>query len=323
MARKKIDFSVEEVFEEIVDMFNYVDSSLTEILSSAGGDEQDFYLIALGIKGTDAESMIRKKYDETGKATKVFTLENVKETFSSLIYDIGEIYEYAANGIIWDHNHTMDCLAGMDWICHYGTQIFEHWFQKNAESKTNFLYQLAYARFRLDEDDDLNIKNLALLAGVDERTIRNTASVGAFEIKKSGSSTIISNTEARRWLNTRPDFKATEHKGKSPGRIFVGHYTATEFGQFLALNRKEQNLTVEQVAQEIGVETDVLIDLEKGIDRIHLSQISKLQNLLKIEGNKLLNDYMEIFHYEEFMNLKHLFKAEMESKSKSEKVENN
>lgn len=308
MSRKKIDFTVEEVFEEVVDMFNYVDNSLTEILAHAGGDEQDFYLIALGLKGTDAESMIRKKYDETGKFTEVFTLEKVKETFDSLMYDIEGVYKYAVNASIRNHDHLMDCLTGMDMIWLKHTDFMEGWSKQHQNSKYDFLYQLAYSRFQLDEDGDLDIKNLALLAGVDERTIRNAASAGTFEIKKSGSSTFISNAEARRWLNNRPDFKPTQYIEITTGYLFDGYYhTGTGFGQFVALKRQEQELTLENIAKEIGVEVDVIVDLEKGIDRIQLGQVSKLQNLLKIENNKLLSDYMEIFHWEEFSHLKQMF----------------
>jgi hypothetical protein len=73
-------------------------------------------------------------------------------------------------------------------------------------------------------------------------------------------------------------------------------------------------LTIGDVTKETGIDVDALLNLEKGIDRIHFSQISKLQNILKIEDNSLLNNYMKIFHWEEFSSLKHLFQAEFASK---------
>jgi transcriptional regulator with XRE-family HTH domain len=303
MSRKKIDFKVEEVYDEVVDMFNFIGSSLDDILTHSGGNEVDFYLIALGIDRKDMDWNLC-----TNKPG--FNREKFVQNFFSLKFDLDNTYEYANDGTIPNYNDTIDCLSGMDMICYEGLLLFEHWFKRHPDSKLDFLYQLAYARKNLDEDEDFPIKRLALLAGVDERTIRNLASAGAFEIKKSGSSTVIANAEARKWLNTRPDFKPTKYQTEPDGHVAS---SVTEFGQFMAQKRQEQELTLDDVSKAIGIDSAILADLEKGIDRVQLSQITKLQNLFKIENNKLFIDYMKTFHYEEFSNLTQIFQENTSS----------
>ncbi len=302
MARKKVDFRVEEVFEEVVEMFKYLNDSISKMLLWSGGNEHDFYAMMLGIEKEDLIKLNAAKQTS-------FTLEQIKKSFPALIFDIGETYEYVVTGNgpiqpFCSQDVVIDCVFTMrNFIGEsvFGNPTFNSWFEN---SKYHFLHQAGEARAHLDAELELSIKELALLAGVDERTIRNAASAGAFEITKFGSSTLIDSTEARKWLNARPDFKPTKYRNE---QIISGVYTATEFGNFVTMKMEENELTTDNVAKEIGVEVDVIVDLEKGIDRINLGHISKLQNLLKIDGNQLLSDYMEIFHPEEYGNLERLF----------------
>ena len=299
MARKKVDFTVGGVFEEVVEMFKYLDNSISKTF---GEDGHDFYAMALGIEKADLIKL--KAVKQTN-----FTLEQIKKYFPTLIFDIAETYEYVVNGngpteAFCSQSGVIDCEYSMQWFIEdsvFRTSTFNSWFEN---SKYFFLHEAGEARANLDAELSLSIKELALLAGVDERTIRNAASAGAFEITKFGSSTIIDNAEARKWLNARPDFKPTKYRNK---QIVSGVYTATEFGNFVTMKMEENELTTENVAKEVGVEVNVIVDLEKGIDRINLGHISKLQNLLKIDGNQLLKDFMEIFHPEEYGNLERLF----------------
>lgn len=343
MARKKVDFTVGEVFEEVVDIFRYLNYSISNIFIGSGGDEHDFYAMALGLEKSDLMTLINatgQKYisaeervptyvpriekktdwidffEQRNNRKPNFTFQQIKKSFPTLISDIEEVYEYAVNGNApkepvdsRDGVVVLDCLLTM--ASFINSYALKNWFDNQDwgmnytdDTKFLFLYETGNARTNLDSDGGLSLKELALLAGVDERTIRNAASAGAFEITKFGSSTLIDSAEARKWLNARPDFKPTKYRYE---QIISGVYTATEFGNFVELKRQENELTTENVAKEIGVEVDVIVDLEKGIDRINLGHISKLQNLLKIEGNKLLSDYMEIFHPEEYGNLERLF----------------
>lgn len=332
MARKKIDFSVEEVLVEVAEMFNFVDRFVTDVVVQAMGDEQKFYLSLLGIEESEVNPDLLNRRNEMSLANKkVFTVEKIKKDFGSLVYDIEETYEYVVNGVTPSEAFCfmegwMSCVSGMDSLDKGGIiSLLQLWLgyvnsfpsREKTDSKYEILYDSAYAKMRLDGDHDLNLETLALLAGVDERTVRNAVTAGNIATIKSGSDTLVANQEARRWLNSRPDFKPTKYRNED---IANGSdvTTATAFGQFIALKREAQNLTIGDVTKDTDIDVDTLLDLEKGIDRIHLSQISKLQNILKIEDNSLLNNYMRIFHWEEFTSLKHLFQAEFASKPKSD-----
>ncbi len=171
---------------------------------------------------------------------------------------------------------------------------------------TSSVHDLCVARNHLDIGDDLNIKELALLAAVDERTIRNSASSkdeNSLNIKKSGGSTIVENSEAIRWLSRRPDFKQTQYVENdlinSP-RFFKDE---VGFGNFITFKRNELNLTLEAVANFISVDLDVIADLEKGIDRLYLNQVGKLAEILEEDSTVLVRDYMRIFHVNELASL--------------------
>jgi transcriptional regulator with XRE-family HTH domain len=279
MARKKVDFTVEEVFEEVVETANELHYLIGETLD-------DHYYNAV-LENSHCYEWKKKEFD-------------MRELDGSYIVEaVRDIYIYAADGIITGENDISSSL-----FCMNNFSKLVSGYNKNFDSKYDFLYNTAFARDRLDCGVDLSLKELALLAGVDERTIRNSASSkdeGSLEIKKSGSSTMFGNAEAKKWLNNRPDFKPTRDYDDAVVQ------NEKEFGEFISQKRNELELTLDDVANAIEVDLETLIDLEKGIDRLYLSQVSKLQNTLKIEENKLLGDYMKIFHYHEFLNLSSYF----------------
>lgn len=69
---------------------------------------------------------------------------------------------------------------------------------------------IAVARWKLDSnEDDLTIRELALLARLDERSVRNAASKSEFQTKKFGNQVFIEPDDARAWLSNRRNFQAT------------------------------------------------------------------------------------------------------------------
>lgn len=300
MTRKKIDFTYEELVEEIEEFANMLNNEINE----------GFGNFCLAVRD-NTDSLI----DLDGKPLRTyreFTSEDIKNSMP--VQDAYYGYHYALGTIFLGIGRDDTGQFFGDGMLQF-YDLFETAIRR-TDSKYAFICDLCSARDKLDQDDDLNIKELALLAGVDERTIRNAASAGNIETIKSGSETLVLNKDAKKWLYARPDFKPTKYLNKKDTNSEIDVTTATAFGQFLALRREAQNLTIGDVTKETGIDVDELMDLEKGIDRIHLSHISKLQNALKIENNTLLNKYMEIFHWEEFTSLKHLFQAEFVSNPK-------
>jgi ribosome-binding protein aMBF1 (putative translation factor) len=267
MARKKIDFTLEQVLEDVIGITDSFDEEIRQ------GFGENFCLAVL---------------DESNNSYNKVTVEDIKN--SILAHDVAYAYTYVVNA------------AGDSCGCLDGLYQFHNVIQGliGEDSKFKFLYDLASARGKLDCRDNLNLKELALLAGVDERTVRNAASSkdeNSLQTTKSGGGTIVEYSEAERWLKNRPDFKFTRDISD------VICFNATDFGNFVLKHRESLNLTIDDVANSIGVDTNVLRDLENGIDHLHLTHVSKLEKVLEIEDNLLLTNYMMIFHENEFKSL--------------------
>ena len=287
MSRKKLDFTLEEVVEELVFIANGIAEAIME------GFGKNFYLAALNYP-------LQSYADNDDTGCREFTVNDLKD--SPLCYDISCAYDYALGLRYGDINNPEDFLDGMGGFTFFAQSVIGY----IEDSKYKFLYDLTSARATLDNGDYLNLKELALLASVDERTVRNVASskdANRLNTKKSGGSTIIENEEAKRWLSSRPDFKPTQYIEDTS--LDTPRYFEDEpgFGRFLTFRREELGLSIEDVANSINVESEKISDLEKGIDRLYINQVSKLADVLKEDASLFMKDYMRIFHIEELANL--------------------
>ncbi|MCF7971157.1 MAG: helix-turn-helix domain-containing protein [Methylococcaceae bacterium] len=285
MARKKIDFTLDDVVEEIVGQLN----ELKEYIDECFG--RNFYLSSLGQElSTETQILFDSEYAS-------------KSTIDSapLIDEVKQAYRYVSGVMYGDVEAVETFLCGMG-----SFRVLISGFITQLDSKYLFLHSLACARWTLDNGDCLSIKEMALLAGVDERTIRNAASSkedNKLITKKSGSSTIIENEEAIRWLDSRPDFKHTQFiadtKPDTP-RYFEDE---AGFGGFITFCMSNQKLTSEDVAGGLGLDTQVMVDLENGIDRLSITQVTKLAEILGENKSDFIKDYMRVFHLRELADL--------------------
>ncbi len=97
---------------------------------------------------------------------------------------------------------------------------------------------LAEARMELDDGRNLSIEQVALLAGIDDRTMRNAMYVqGEGHIgatKESYGGYTVTAVEARRWLCRRSDFSETVWVGKSAKTAIPSQLAADEIVPFIA-----------------------------------------------------------------------------------------
>lgn len=289
MARKKVDFTYEELVEEIEFFVNMLNSDIYE---SVGNN------FCLAIKD---DSLISSNGTPV-KTYREFTCEDIKKSMPAT--DAYYCYHYALGNILLGHGRNdTDQFLGDGMAQFY--DLFESTMRR-LDSKYALIYDLCTSRDHLDNGNDVNIKELALLAGIDERTIRNSASSkdkNSLTIKKSGGSTLIGNSEAIRWLSSRPDFKQTQYVENEV--INSPRYFTDEigFGNFVSFKRDELNLTIEVVANSLGTDSSIITDLEQGIDLLNLNQVNKLANALEEDATVLIKDYMRIFHLNELANL--------------------
>ncbi len=293
MALKKVDFTYEELVEEIESFANMLNNDIYE---SFGDD------FCLAIKDDSLISLNGEPVETYRK----FTPEDIKNSMPAT--DAYYAYHYTKDGQVLLDPGCGARESDNGWFLD-GMEQFYDLFEdsmKRLDSKYGLIHDLSKARQNLDFGEDLTIKEIALLASVDERTIRNSSSSkdeNSLTIEKSGASTIIKNSEAIRWLSRRPDFKQTqyiENKIINSPRYFTDELG---FGNFVAFKRNELELTHESVAEAVNVDLEIIVDLEKGIDRININQVKKLADILEEDTTVFFKDYMRIFHLEELANL--------------------
>lgn len=304
MARKKLDFTLEEVQQEVVGVCNYLSEELLEVLG------KNFYLACLN-------QPLVNYIDNDERGCRDLTVDDIKECLIS--HDMECALDYAKGYRFGDINDPENFLDGMGLFL----SIFERYINYIEDSKYKFLYDVTSARWTLDNGDSLNLKELALLAGVDERTVRNAASSKdaiSLKTQKSGGSTIVDNDEAKRWLTNRPDFKATEYIEDTTLDTPRYFEDATGFGRYLIHRREELSLTIDEIASAIDSSAQVISDLENGIDHLHLSQVCKLSSVLNENRSRFMSDYMRIFHLEALADLKGYDYKNTESSENSEKL---
>lgn len=281
--RRKIDFTYDELVEEIEAFANKLSG---EIYESFGED------FCLAIKDNSIEGKSVNAYRE-------ITSDDIKNSMPAT--DAYYAYEYALGKMLLDpgcqeHGWFLD---GME-------QFYQLFQMEHSDSKYALIHDLCQARLHLDTEESLKVKELALLAGVDERTIRNSASSkdeNSLSITKSGGTTIIENAEAIRWLSRRPDFKQTQYIANEA--ITSPRYFKDEagFGKFISFKRNELGLTLEAVFAATGIDLKVLAALEQGDNQLTLNQVKKLADVLQEDANLLIKDYMRVFHLKELANL--------------------
>jgi len=124
---------------------------------------------------------------------------------------------------------------------------------ESAEPYFKHLYRCTMARIKLLESaENLTVPELALLAGVDERTVRNAAATGKKQLTtiKVGSSTMIRPQDASVWLSGRRGFKPTVIED-----VFSNAPKATVHSEIYSIVENRQ-LELHAVLTECGFSTD-------------------------------------------------------------------
>jgi hypothetical protein len=115
-------------------------------------------------------------------------------------------------------DNNLERLADFAWIFHSDASYFDLCLDVaglDVQTDAGYLQDMierVRARRSLDEGDSLSISELALLADMSERSVKNALTAegsGRLNADKNGS---VENTEARRWLEGRRGFVPTQKK---------------------------------------------------------------------------------------------------------------
>ena len=121
MARKKLDFTLEEVQQEVVGVCNYLNEELLEVLG------KNFYLASLN------QALVNYiDNDETG--CRDLIVDDIKE--SPISHDMECALDYAKGYRFGDINNPENFLDGMGLFL----SIFERYINYIEDSKYKFLY---------------------------------------------------------------------------------------------------------------------------------------------------------------------------------------
>lgn len=164
------------------------------------------------------------------------------------------------------------------------------------------LLTMGDARYGLDEGNSLNLEQVALLANVDIRTVRNAVSAGDLVVEQG----VIDNAIARHWLHGRKGFKPTVANSSSENLALEDVRTAADFGAFLKKQRERigladsaQKLTIFHPCATAGT----IQQLEAGVFMLPLDAVFRVADFYQLSKKALLECVMRVFFSEELDTL--------------------
>ena len=161
-------------------------------------------------------------------------------------------YSFATDGV-WPFEGAID-VAGFETV-----EVIGEYFHKSSD---RFLYpcmrdlseQLS-ARQTLFDGDDLTIPEVARLANVDERTVRNATAAKKLTIKKVGGNTYITAHVAEKWLE--------ERKGYRPTTFLFEEEGGSLLYQIIFKTLEEKKISIKDALRSAGLDVKLSKKYEK------------------------------------------------------------
>jgi hypothetical protein len=179
------------------------------------------------------------------------------------------------------------------------------------------LVHMGDGRVALDEGMAVQVEKLALLGGVDLRTVRNAMSSGSLDSFKQEGLTYIENGSARAWLMARRGFKPTVLVEGSSDLKQVA--TPVAFANFFFERRNEaRHLRKDFAGHEPsfdgypGLDADAIGKVEAGTFDMPLYVVNSLADYYGLDRGEMLNCVMRVFFPTELSSLRRFLDAQSE-----------
>lgn len=221
--------------------------------------------------------------------------------------ELSALYDYAIHGIIDER------LDGPSSIVINGSDVLHLATSEDWKPSQEWLDVVAMGdgRFALDDGEEITIYKLALLAKVDQRTVRNAISSGHLLANKrntmfEGEQMCVENASARRWLYGRKGFKPTAAPSGDEEKSLSSVKGPAEFGAFLTNQRKRLGLDTPDgklIVRHANVNSQSLTDLESGVFSLPLDAVFPLADFYQVSRKELLNAVMRVFFADELAML--------------------
>lgn len=210
------------------------------------------------------------------------------------------LYNYAVNGI-----EAEECDGASSLVINASDVLkiasSENYWPCDAWDR---IVWMGDGRYALDDGFAVHVEKLALLAGVDIRTVRNAISAGQLVVvdKRSDAGEVyIDNTSARRWLIGRRGFKPTNIKASGDGLDLDKVRRPSQFGALLVAQREQlgpDGLRIDQPGHP-SITEEAIAQLETGVFVLPLDATFPLSDLYLLDRKKFLKCVMRVFFQEE------------------------
>lgn len=234
--------------------------------------------------------------------------ERLQET--TLWRRLSALYDYAVDGVA-------DSEGASSYIVTEAAEALEILRPAHTEADNGAtwldLVHMGDGRVALDEGNAVQVEKLALLAGVDLRTVRNAMSAGALEHFKQGGSAYIENASARAWLFSRRGFKPTVVVAGNSDLEDIA--TPVAFANFFVERKSEVSLLRKDFDQAPsyegypGLKAEVIAKIEAGTFDMPLHVVNSLADYYGLDRSELLNCVMRVFFPNELRALNRFLAA--------------
>lgn len=285
---------------------------------------EDGYRLLFGKNPANQGDMLHFMNPEVDSATydEPFSIERYQAKHS-----IEQFYDYGLLGI---RNISPGYVSyATEWTFAYGLLqdtansilIFESLNGTNVtNSKCIHAAKAFFARLILDgserislpgndgPDDMLTIAEVAILADLDERTVRNATSKNSanrLETKVVESSIYIPRESARAWLQNKRGFIPTRIGEELPSlAVLNDEFISTEeAGEFIRINRERLNLDHASLSAKAGLTKKQLQELESGQIPNNEESLTAVGNALGLNGTLFALRLIEVVRKKEMQEL--------------------
>ena len=250
--------------------------------------------------------------DEEENPEEVAAREHVKA--SRAWRSLSSLFEYAVDGALPEGaSSNGPNVRGM--VKLFGVDQPKRVLQLTGADKSEdwqHIIAMADGRYALDAGDELTVEQLALLAKVDERTVRNAISAGSLLADKLQGETRVMNTSARNWLSSRRGFKATRSASTKTEDLNAVN-APTEFAAFMLARRTMLGIDGDPRNGPPGMHPSVnsktISEIEDGVFKLPIDVAFPLADYYQLDRREFLACVMRLFFRAEFLALEQSFKA--------------
>ena len=211
---------------------------------------------------------------------------------------LSNLYDYAVDGIEPPDLDVVNTVLD-------GAEILSLLATKNYEPASiwNRIVRLGDGRHAIDEGMDIELDKLALLANVDERTVRNAISNDILQARKIDGTIYVENTSALKWLEGRRGYQPTKRISETV-QTLASIQTPDELGTFLRERRLllEKNGTgLHAISQKNKRQRE---EFESGEFHLNLALISPLANYYQLDIGEFFACILRVQYANELAALK-------------------